>query len=268
MLGLSLTSDTVGWVLVEAGDQTDTDGVLLDYDGFAGFDICGDTQVVDAAACGAAEIAAAHGHTVHGVRVTWTEDFASAGSDLLNELAQLGFRNVVAIHPQDAATRANEIESADAGPWSLARGAALVPTTNPVAPRLSRRRKAARFLLCAAAAIIAALCASAGSAATANGDPASEISQAANAADGPAVVANPPTAAVTWVAAVDPVSVVEPVSYSAAAFIAPTAPVQQHLTGVPVPGDFVGPSPDAPQADGLGPDPTTQLLTTIVGALP
>jgi hypothetical protein len=94
VLGLSMTSTSVGWVLL---DGQGPDAATLDHDAFdvqsgAG----GDTSQHAAAARGAQSIATASGHKVGSVQVTWTEDVEADGTALLKSLADLGFDN---IHP-------------------------------------------------------------------------------------------------------------------------------------------------------------------------
>ena len=72
VLGLSMTSTSVGWVLL---DGQGPDAATLDNDSFdvqSGAD--GDTSAHAAAARGAQAIATASGHTVGAVQVTWTEN--------------------------------------------------------------------------------------------------------------------------------------------------------------------------------------------------
>jgi hypothetical protein len=72
VLGLSMTSNSVGWVLL---DGPGPDAAILDHDAF---DIQssadGDSTPHAAAARGAQAIATASGHKVDSIRVTWTED--------------------------------------------------------------------------------------------------------------------------------------------------------------------------------------------------
>jgi len=73
----------------------------LDHDAFdvqSGRDATADdTSPHAAAARGAQAIAAASGHEVGAVQVTWTPDVEAAGIALLKSLSELGFDNVVAI---------------------------------------------------------------------------------------------------------------------------------------------------------------------------
>ena len=97
VLGLSMTSASVGWVLL---DGPGPDATTLDYDAFdvqAGIQAAGNTSQHVAAARGAQAIATASGHRVGSVRVTWTEDIEGDAKALLKSLADLGFDDVHAI---------------------------------------------------------------------------------------------------------------------------------------------------------------------------
>jgi hypothetical protein len=111
VLGLSMTSTSVGWVLL---DGQGPDAATLDHDAFdvqSGGDAAScDTSVHAAAARGAQAIATASGHKVGAVQVTWTPEVEAAGTTLLKSLSELGFDNVVAV-PLNQATRAWGIES-------------------------------------------------------------------------------------------------------------------------------------------------------------
>lgn len=114
VLGLSMTSASVGWVLLDGRGDT------LDHDAFdVGGDIESSSQHA-AAVRGALAIAAASGHQIRSVGVTWTDDVEAEAELLLKALTDLGFNDVAAV-PATA--------SADA-PVDLARGAALALTKN------------------------------------------------------------------------------------------------------------------------------------------
>jgi hypothetical protein len=107
VLGLSMTSTSVGWVLL---DGQGPDAATLDNDSFdvqSGAD--GDTSAHAAAARGAQAIATASGHTVGAVQVTWTEDVEAEAKAFLKSLADLGFDNVRTI-PLSKAAQAWGIE--------------------------------------------------------------------------------------------------------------------------------------------------------------
>jgi len=97
VLGLSMTSASVGWVLL---DGPGPDATTLDYDAFdvqADIQAAGNTSQHVAAARGAQAIATASGHKVGSVRVTWTEDTEGDAKALLKSLADLGFDDIHAI---------------------------------------------------------------------------------------------------------------------------------------------------------------------------
>jgi hypothetical protein len=104
VLGLSMTSTSVGWVLL---DGQGPDAATLDHDAFdvqsGADDTADDTSRHAAAACGAQAIATASGHKVGSVQVTWTEDAEADAATLLKSLADLGFDNVHAISLSKAA---------------------------------------------------------------------------------------------------------------------------------------------------------------------
>ena len=111
MLGLSLTSSSVGWVLL---DGQGPDAATLDDDAFdiqpgtAGHP--GETSPHAAAARGAHAIAMASGHQVGPVHVAWTDDVEEEAAALLKSLADLGCDDVHAI-PLTRAARAWGIEA-------------------------------------------------------------------------------------------------------------------------------------------------------------
>jgi hypothetical protein len=109
VLGLSMTSTSVGWAIL---DGQGGDAITLDHDAFdvqsgAGL---GDMSQHAAAARGAHAIATTSGHTVGSVRVTWSQDVEASATALLKSLADLGFDNVFAI-PLSQATRTWAIEA-------------------------------------------------------------------------------------------------------------------------------------------------------------
>jgi hypothetical protein len=102
VLGLSITSTGVGWVLL---DGQGPEAVTLDHDAFdvqCGAD-AGDTPQHTAAARGAQAIATASGHKVGSVRVTWSEDVEPDATALLKSLADSGSENIHAISLSEAA---------------------------------------------------------------------------------------------------------------------------------------------------------------------
>ncbi len=129
VLGLSMTSTSVGWVLL---DGQSPDATTLDDDSF---DVrtraAGDTSAQAAAARGAQAIATASGHKVGSIQVTWTEDVAADATALLKSLADLAFDSIRAI-PLSKAAQAwgleagRENEHAKTGLCILEPGAALL----------------------------------------------------------------------------------------------------------------------------------------------
>jgi hypothetical protein len=100
VLGLSMTSTSVGWVLL---DGQGPDAAVLDNDAFDIQSAEGDTSLHTAAARGAQTIATASGHKVDTVHLTWTEDVEADATTLLKSLADLGFDNVHSISLSKAA---------------------------------------------------------------------------------------------------------------------------------------------------------------------
>ncbi|MBE1548182.1 hypothetical protein GGC64_002206 [Mycobacterium sp. OAS707] len=104
VLGLSMTSTSVGWVLL---DGQGPDAAVLDNDAFdfqsADGGAEGDTSPHIAAARGAQTIATASGHKVDTVHVTWTDDVEADAVTLLKSLVDLGFDNVHSISLSKAA---------------------------------------------------------------------------------------------------------------------------------------------------------------------
>jgi hypothetical protein len=111
VLGLSMTSTSVGWVLL---DREGPDAFTLDHDAFdvqSGAEgTAPDTSKHTAAARGAQAIATASGHKVGSVQMTWSEDIEADATALLKSLADLGFDNVVPI-PLNQATQTWAIEA-------------------------------------------------------------------------------------------------------------------------------------------------------------
>ena len=104
VLGLSMTPTTVGLVLVEGQDA---DGATIDKDEFAvrgrGLVSAVNTSEKAAAAVLRSEaIAAARGHRLHSIGVTWSEDADTEASLLLESLSESGFDNVVAVRLPEA----------------------------------------------------------------------------------------------------------------------------------------------------------------------
>ena len=93
VLGLSMTSTSVGWVLL---DGPGPDATTLDHDAFdvqAGVqETAGNTSQHVAAARGAQAIATASGHKVGSVQVTWTEDIEGGRQGAAEIIGGLGVR--------------------------------------------------------------------------------------------------------------------------------------------------------------------------------
>jgi len=104
VLGLSLTSTSVGWVLVEGRDA---DGAILDHDEFAvetgaGVRAVNTSEQAAAAVLDAQAAAAGHDRRLHVIGVTWSDDAAAEAALLLESLTDAGFDNVVPIRLHQA----------------------------------------------------------------------------------------------------------------------------------------------------------------------
>lgn len=104
MLGLSMTSTSVGWLLL---DRQGPDAFTLDHDAFDVQNTANgtthDTSQHAAAARGAQAIATASGHEVGSVRLTWSEDVEADATALLKSLADMGFDDIQSIPLSQAA---------------------------------------------------------------------------------------------------------------------------------------------------------------------
>jgi hypothetical protein len=98
VLGVSITSTGVGWVLV---DGSAADGATLDHDAFD-VDVS-DTSQHAVAVRGAQAIAAATGHEIHSIGVTWTDDVQAEARQLLASLTEAGYDNLVEMRLPQAA---------------------------------------------------------------------------------------------------------------------------------------------------------------------
>ncbi|GJF09225.1 hypothetical protein NGTWS1803_14090 [Mycolicibacterium cyprinidarum] len=169
VVGLSLDSNDVAWVLLDAAD-----GTVLDHDVM---ELHGDPEIAGAAARSAHSIARACGFEVDRVRITWTDDVTREGVRLRTRLGNPDFTDVaVEVVPLTCA-RAVVVDPAATGVTArlaLAYGAALAvvgrrePTALPDVSqpnrRLPRRGIASAVLGVAAAAVLGLLCLSAGAA--------------------------------------------------------------------------------------------------------
>ena len=104
VLGLSLTSTSVGWVLVEGRDA---DGTILDHDDFDvpptnGVQAVHTSEQASAAVLDAQAAAAGYDQRLHVVGVTWSDEAAAEAALLLESLTDAGFDNVVPIRFHDA----------------------------------------------------------------------------------------------------------------------------------------------------------------------
>ncbi|MDW5614438.1 hypothetical protein [Mycolicibacterium sp. D5.8-2] len=153
VLGLSLTTRAVVWVLVD-----DTDGSMIDHDVLQSR---ADTEIAGAAARGAQVIAAAGGHHIERVRLTWTDDVAEDAMELRTRLDRTGFAEVATV-PLDCAGSVEVDPDATPG-LALAYGAALADITpaDPVAVPARRRVRARRGVMRIAVAVLGAAAAAA-----------------------------------------------------------------------------------------------------------
>ena len=104
VLGLSLTSTSVGWVLV---DGRDADGTILDHEEFevcdgAGVPAVNTSEQATAAVLDAQAAAAGYDRRLHVIGVTWSDEAAAEAALLLESLTNAGFDNVVPIRLHQA----------------------------------------------------------------------------------------------------------------------------------------------------------------------
>lgn len=153
VLGLSLTTRTVVWVLVD-----DTDGSTIDHDVL---EFRAGPEIAGVAARGARAIAAAGGHRIERVRLTCSDDLTADARRLRNRLDGMDFPEVATV-PLDCAA-AFEADSDLAPGLSLAYGAALADITpvNSVTVTVQRRLRARRGLTRVAFAVLGAAAAAA-----------------------------------------------------------------------------------------------------------
>lgn len=140
VLGLSLTSDDVVWVLVD-----EADGTVIDHDVI---EVHEDAEMAGAAARGAHAIATNGGFDVTGVRLTWSDVAAQDGLRLRTRLSACGFRTVEVV-PYRCAVAVMVHPDTEPG-LALAYGAAVAKVepseaiTAPVARQASARRRLSR----------------------------------------------------------------------------------------------------------------------------
>jgi hypothetical protein len=104
VLALSLTSTSVGWVLVEGRDA---DGTILDHDDFevrpaTGLQAVHTSEQASAAVLDAQTAAARYDQRLHVVGVTWSDEAAAEAALLLESLTDAGFDNIVPVRLHDA----------------------------------------------------------------------------------------------------------------------------------------------------------------------
>jgi hypothetical protein len=104
VLALSLTSTSVGWVLVEGRDA---DGTILDHDDFevrpaTGLQAVYTSEQASAAVLDAQTAAAGYDQRLHVVGVTWSDEAAAEAALLLESLTDAGFDNIVPVRLHDA----------------------------------------------------------------------------------------------------------------------------------------------------------------------
>ena len=173
VLGLSLQSTAVAWVLLDAdGKVLDHDAVQCDPDS----ELAGAVETAGVAARGAHAIATACGFEIDRTRLTWTGEIAARdGVRLRERLGCAGFGEVEAVPMPCATAVLVDPEATGITPrLALAYGAALavvdpsaahtVPVTQQIRRRggLRRGRIASAALGVAAAAVLGLLCLSAG----------------------------------------------------------------------------------------------------------
>jgi membrane-associated phospholipid phosphatase len=140
VLGLSITSTSVAWVLV---DTSAADGPALDHDAFD-VDAKTDTTQHAVAVRGAQAIAAATGHVVRSIGVTWTDDVEAEARQLLESLREGGYDNLIEVPLSTAAHAWVQGFGGDPGPEmpvissaeaqvALARGAAMAVANADIA---------------------------------------------------------------------------------------------------------------------------------------
>jgi hypothetical protein len=104
VLGLSLTSESVGWVLVEGRDAG---GTILDHEQFdvgrgGGVQAVNTSEQTTAAVLDAQGAAVGFDRRLHVIGVTWSDEAAAEAALLLESLTNAGFDNVVPIRLHEA----------------------------------------------------------------------------------------------------------------------------------------------------------------------
>ncbi len=100
VLGLSMTPTSVGLVLVEGQEA---DGATMDGDAFdVRLGAIHTSEQAAAAVLRTKALAAARGHRLHSIGVTWSEDSDAEASLLMRSLSESGFENVVPVRMPEA----------------------------------------------------------------------------------------------------------------------------------------------------------------------
>ena len=282
ILGLSLKSGEVAWVVLDAAD-----GTVVDHDAL---DLPADSELAASAARSARVIARACGFEVDRVRLAWTDEAASAGRRLRTRLGVLGFGEIEVVPMACAAAVPVDPEATAITPrLALAYGAALAvarPDKAITAPavqqisdrsRLPRRRIKSAVFGAAAAAALGLLCLSAG-AAPQPPAPAATTEAFGPASTGMATVPAPTDVAATPVRKVvaSPPSAEQYSAVPAQAHIpAPAAPAAApeptaaaelpHLSGA---RHAMGPMPGPAEVFAISPGPDMTELINVFTALP
>jgi hypothetical protein len=104
VLGLSLTSTSVGWVLV---DGREADGTILDHEEFevgtgTGVPAVNTSEQATAAVLDAQAVAAGYDRRLNVIGVVWSDEAAAEAALLLESLTNAGFDNVIPIRLHQA----------------------------------------------------------------------------------------------------------------------------------------------------------------------
>ncbi len=276
VLGLSLESNDVAWVLLHADD-----GTVLDYDALA---LPADAGIAGLAARSAQSIARAGGFEVDRVHLTWADDMAKEGLGLRPRLRNLGFGQVETVSMERATAAAAESPATAITPQvALAYGAARAVVTasaqmGPAAPntapsvrqipvqsRNPRGRILSAAIGAAAAAVLGLLSLSAGAAP--QPEPATPMAERPELSDaGWATVPSPSGAATTSVRKV----VAAPSRSEQQPTAAPVqtyAPARVVAAAAPEPAQARPPAPASVLA-AAAPEPAQAGLPHLTGASP
>lgn len=277
VLGVSLKSNDVAWVLLHSAD-----GTVLDYDAL---ESPADARIAGVAARSALSIAQAGGFEVDRVRLTWADDMAKPGLQLRLRLRNLGVGQIETVPVQLATAAAAAPAAAAIRPrvaWAYGAARAVVPAsaqTDPGAPhtapsapqipvpsRNPRGRVLSAAIGAAAVAVLGLLSLSAGAAP--QPDPPAPMAERPEVSDaGWATVPSPSDAATTSVRKVvaapsrsqqqvtaAPVQTNAPARVVAAAAPEPAPAGPPHLTGASPAAGPVSGLADPAAAPAPGPD--------------